>query len=295
MDRTQLFNQHRDYLFSIAYRMLGSAMDAEDMVQDTFFRWEKATQEEIDSPKAYLASIVTRLCIDYLRSARVQRESYLGPWLPEPILTEQAPDASEALDLSESISMAFLVLLESLSPTERAVFLLREVFNYSYAEVAKMVNKTEGNCRQMIRRARQHIEAGRPRYTVSPEAQQALTMQFTEACVSGDLASLMTMLADDVSLWSDGGGKAIAATRPLHGPEKVAQFLMGIARKAPPNTTTQFAHANGQPSIIIYIESQPTAVMTIEIGYAKDGKTPVVTALRNILNPDKLHRIPPLS
>src|SRR5688572_16689957 len=172
---TDPFTQYRPLLFSIAYRMLGSVMDAEDMVQETFLRWQQTAANEVQSPKAYLTAIITRLCIDYLRSARVQRESYLGPWLPEPFLTDDTTGAAELAALSDSLSMAFLVLLEKLSPLERAVFLLREVFDYDYSEIAAIVGKTEANCRQLVRRARQHLSDGRPRFDTSPTEQQTLT------------------------------------------------------------------------------------------------------------------------
>ena len=273
--------------------MLGSAMDAEDMVQDAYLRWQQVDQGQVDNPKSYLASIVTRLCIDHLRSARVQREQYFGPWLPEPLLTEQAHTAPDTVALDESLSMAFLVLLENLSPTERAVFLLREVFGYQYAEIAQIVEKSEANCRQMVRRARQHIQRSRPRFDVSLEEQQAFTNQFVQACMTGDVDRLVDFLAEEITIWSDGGGKAVAAARPIYGVEKTVRFLTGIARNPPPNTATRFAVVNQMPSIIIYVDRQPIAVMTLEI-YQADDDQPRITAIRTVLNPDKLSRIPPI-
>src|SRR5438067_8751384 len=187
MTREEQFDEHRALLFGIAYRMLGSVMDAEDVVQDAFLRWQKASAAEVESPKAYLSTIVTRLCLDHLRSARVQREQYVGPWLPEPLVTEQAPDAAETTTLHESLSMAFLVLLESLTPLERAVFLLHDVFEYGYDEVAAIVGRTEQACRQLYRRARQHVLERRPRFPAAPSEQQRLTESFLRACGRGDL------------------------------------------------------------------------------------------------------------
>jgi RNA polymerase sigma-70 factor (ECF subfamily) len=215
MDRLETFNQYRPLLFSIAYRMLGSVMDAEDMVQETYLRWEQAYGNEIQSPKAYLSAIITRLCIDQLRSARAQREVYPGPWLPEPLITGEPAGTADIAALNESLSMAFLILLEKLPPVERAVFLLREVFDYPYGDIAAIVNKSEANCRQMVSRSKAYIAAGRPRFEVSPAEQQQLTSQFIEACTAGDLDNLVNILAEDIILWSDGGGKGAAARQPI--------------------------------------------------------------------------------
>ena len=256
MAQIEQFSQYRSLLFSIAYRMLGSAMEAEDMVQETFLRWQQVPEGEVKSTKAYLTSIITRLCIDQLRSARVQREQYVGPWLPEPLLTEQTPQQSDPTVLAESLSMAFLVLLERLNPTERAIFLLREVFDYGYAEIARIVGKSEANCRQLARRARQHITSQRPRFEPSPEAQQRLTSQFMETVATGDLPGLLTLLADDITLWSDGGGKVTSATRPIHGATNVAHFFLGIVRKIPANYKVRLTWVNNRPAIIGY-EGRP--------------------------------------
>ena len=232
INRLEDFNQHRSLLFGIAYRMLGSVMDAEDMVQETFLRWQKASGQAIDSAKAYLTTVITRLCIDHLRSARVQREQYVGPWLPEPIVTDKSADPIALAELSESLAMAFLVLLERLSPMERAVFLLRQVFDYDYEEIGRIVEKTPTNCRQIARRARQHLALEKSRFQATPQQQEQLTQQFMQASNQGDLQGLLDLLADDITLWSDGGGKAIAALKPLHGAQKVARFLRAIQRRA---------------------------------------------------------------
>src|SRR5215208_5389379 len=186
----EAFDRHRQLLFSIAYRMLGSVADAEDVMQESYLRWRRASEREVRSPKAYLSTVVTRLCLDHLRSARARRVRYVGPWLPEPLVTEPSPDASEVTALDESLSMAFLVLLESLTPTERAVFLLREVFDYDYGEISRLVGKSEANCRQIARRARQSVAARRPRFERSAEQEEHLVERFLEACASGDMEGL---------------------------------------------------------------------------------------------------------
>lgn len=248
------------------------------MVQETFLRWQRAPDDEVQSPKAYLSTIVTRLCIDQLRSARVQREEYIGPWLPEPILTERQPDTAA---LAESISMAFLVLLESLTPVERAVFLLREVFDYEYAEIARIVGKSEANCRQTARRAHQHIAARRPRFDVAPEQQERLAHQFVETCAGGDMAGLLSLLADDITLWSDGGGRVKSALRPIYGPAKVARLIFALIRRSR-DFVFRPAHVNGQPGIIGYVEGRPQAVLALDIAADR------IRAIHLIVNPDKL-------
>jgi len=272
------FADLRPYLFTVAYNMLGSVMDAEDVVQEAYLRWERAGAGA-ESPKAYLTAVVTRLCIDFLRSAKVRREAYVGPWLPEPLVMAVSPNVEEDVTLSETLSLAFLVLLESLSPTERAVFLLRQVFDYDYAEIAAIVGKGEANCRQMMRRARQHIEAGKPRYDVPLKQQEALVAQFAEACVAGDLEGLINLLAEDIEVWSDGGGKVVAARKVVYGREMVARFLLGIMRLAPDNAESQFAR------IVARVNGRPVLVMALEVGNGR------VQTIRNILNPDKLQHV----
>jgi len=278
------FADLRPYFFTVAYNMLGSVMDAEDVVQEAYLRWERAGAVA-ESPKAYLTAVVTRLCIDFLRSAKVRREAYVGPWLPEPLVMAVSPNVEEDVTLSETLSLAFLVLLESLSPTERAVFLLRQVFDYDYAEIAAIVGKSETNCRQMMRRARQHIEAGKPRYDVPLKQQEALVAQFAEACVAGDLEGLINLLAEDIEVWSDGGGKVVAARKVVYGREMVARFLLGIMRLAPENAESQFALINGQLGIVARVNGRPVLVMALEVGNGR------VQTIRNILNPDKLQHV----
>jgi len=288
MNSIDQFNEHRLLLFSIAYRMLGSAMEAEDIVQETFLRWQQVAKDEIKSARAYLTTVITRLCIDQLRSARVQREQYFGQWLPEPVLTRPAAQIEGPAALAESLSMAFLVLLESLNPTERAVFLLREVFDYDYAEIARIVDKSEVNCRQLARRARQHVRAKRPRFDPSPEAQQRLMSQFMDTCARGDLPGLIDLLAEDITLWSDGGRKVPAAVKPIYGTENVAKFFLGLVQKMPANFIPKLAWVNGQPGLIGYENGEATTVLVFEIA---EGK---VWAIHAVRNPDKLEGVPPL-
>ncbi|MBK8901520.1 MAG: RNA polymerase sigma-70 factor [Anaerolineaceae bacterium] len=278
------FASLRPYLFTVAYNMLGSVMDAEDMVQEAYVRWQRAGAVA-ESPKAYLTAVTTRLCIDHLRSAKVQREEYIGPWLPEPLVQGSYPPAEENVTLSETLSLALLVLLESLSPTERAVFLLREIFDYEYAEVAATVGKSEANCRQMVRRARQHLAAGKPRFDVPLPQQESLITQFSQAVLAGDLDGLIELLAEDIEVWSDGGGKVTAARKIIVGREKVAHFLLGVTRLAPENAETQVALINGQLGIVARVDGRPVLVMALEMGNGR------IQAIRNILNPDKLHHV----
>jgi RNA polymerase sigma-70 factor (ECF subfamily) len=287
MARIEDFERHRSLLFSIAYRMLGSVADAEDVVQEAYLRWREVPEKEVRSPRFYLSAVVTRLSIDRLRSARAQREEYVGPWLPEPLLLEGAEDAGAPIELDESLSMAFLVLLESLNPVERAVFLLREVFDYDYEEISHIVGKSEDNCRQIARRARQSVAARRPRFERSPELEQRLTRQFVETCMSGDMECIVSLLSEDVTLWSDGGGKVAAAPYPIHGPERVARFLLGVLRTVPPGFSARLARVNGGPGVVGYVEDHPTSVVALDIA---DGR---LRGVRIVVNPEKLRAISP--
>lgn len=282
MLQVEAFNEYRPLLFSIAYRMLGSAMDAEDMVQEAFLRWQRAPETTVSSPKAYLSTVVTRLCLDYLKSARVQREVYVGPWLPEPLPTGQDPAQTGTTELAESLSIAFLAVLETLSPVERAVFLLHEVFEYDYSEIGPIVEKSEANCRQMVHRARQHLNERRPRYSVSPEQRERLLNQFLQTCASGDMDGLIKILSEDITLRSDGGGKASAARNPVQGAEKVARFMLGLFSKIPPDFTIRIMEINGQPAIVGYLKQQPFNVISFDFGPDH------IRGINTILNPDKL-------
>jgi RNA polymerase sigma-70 factor (ECF subfamily) len=283
------FNEYRSLLFAIAYRMVGSVMDAEDIVQEAYLRWQRRGETDVQSPKAYLSAIVTRLSIDHLRAAHVQRETYVGPWLPEPLVTEVEPDVAETAALHESLSMAFLVLLETLTPLERAIFLLHDVFGYDFREIAGVVEKSEANCRQLAHRARQQIHARRPRFDPAPAHSEQLTRQFIAACTNGDLSGLLDTLADDVTLWSDGGGKTQAATRPVSGADRVAAFLIGVARKAwkPWGARPWPMAVNGQPGFVFTVDGQVANTMAFDF---VDGR---IQAIRIVLNPDKLRTVTP--
>jgi len=288
------FEAYRTYLFAIAYRMLGSAMDAEDMVQETYLRFQAAppeTQESIVSLKAYLTTILTRLCVNQLKSARRKREQYVGPWLPEPISTDRATESAnpeERMELYESLSLAFLVLLEELPPIERAIFLLRDVFDYEYAEIAAFLGKSEVACRQAFSRAKKHLADRRPRFTPSPETQREMLTSFLQAVQGGDMDSLMTMLANDVTLWTDGGGKVRgAATRPGAGRDAVARMGVGTMRFLPEGYTSEIAEINGQPAVVIRVDGRAFSVISIEVA----GRQ--IQAVRVVANPEKLRRVEP--
>jgi RNA polymerase sigma-70 factor, ECF subfamily len=288
MNSTDVFDRNRPLLFSISYGMLGSIMEAEDVVQEAYLRWQ-GTHEEVRSPSAYLSTVVTRLCIDRLRSARARREQYVGPWLPEPLLEDEAPDVANTADLDDSLSMAFLVLLESLTPVERAVFLLREVFGYEYGEIAPLVGKSEANCRQISRRARQSVAARRPRFESSPEQEKRLMDGFLEATLSGDMEAIIELLSEDVILYSDGGGKTRAPLNPIHGADNVARFLAGIMGRIPPGFTVRKTRVNGRPGYVSYLgDGSPQSVVTFDV---LDNR---VRTIRLLVNPEKLANLPPL-
>ncbi len=277
---TELYEQYRHLLFSIAYRMLGSAMEAEDMVQEAFLRYENSHDKDIQSHKAYLTTIVTRLCLDQLKSAKTQREQYIGTWLPEPIFTEQA--ATPEPDETETLSMAFMVLLENLSPVERAVFLLREVFDYDYAAIAKIVNKNEANCRRYYHLAKQYLVERRPRFEPSSDEQIKLVHQFMQATVEGDMEGLTHILAQDIVMYADSGGKAPAARIPQRGTEAVTRLLLGIFRWYNSEMRVELHDINGSISLVVWEGDALILVMNFEI---VDNK---ITCIRNVINPDKL-------
>lgn len=276
------FEAHRAALASIAYRMLGSASEAEDVVQEAWLRWQVTPHEEVRSARAYLSKVVTRLCLDRLKSARARRETYVGPWLPEPVRTETE---DEPLARAEEISLAFLVLLESLGPLERAVYLLHEVFDYSHAEVAEIVGRDEVACRQLLHRARKAVAARRPRFAPSKQAHQRMLGAFAAAIASGDPAKLEGLLAEDITSWGDGGGKAAAARRPLHGPHDVARAWLGFHRKAPAGTAVAVEEINGWPALVVRVDGRIAGVIALET----DGER--VFAIRSVVNPDKLARL----
>jgi RNA polymerase sigma-70 factor (ECF subfamily) len=285
MNREQEFESYRPLLFSIAYRMLGSVMEAEDMVQEAFLRYQSVS-EHIESPKAFLCTIVTRLCLNFLQSARVQREVYPGPWLPEPLHTDENSPVAGQVDSLESLSLAFLVLLETLTPTERAIFLLREVFDFDYAEIARIVGKDEAACRQSFSRAKKHIAEHRPRFQSTPEEHQRILERFIGAVWEGELDGLMQLLAEDVTMWADGGGKTRgAATRPLVGPTAVGQFVLASLKFVESDFDVEFAEINGQRAFILRSDENVILVLSIEVD---EGK---ISTIRVIGNPDKLKRV----
>jgi RNA polymerase sigma-70 factor (ECF subfamily) len=278
-----MYEELRPLLFSIAYRMVSSVGDAEDIVQEAFLRIHRAESDgkRIESPKAYLSAVVTRLSIDHLRSARVRREQYVGQWLPEPLQTDEGPDAAETAD---SLSMAFLVLLESLTPVERAVFLLREVFDYDYGAIAKIVQRSEDNCRQLYVRARRHVDEGRPRFEASLEQRDELARRFIAAAQQGDTQGLVELLAADVVVYGDGGGKAPSWMEPIYGRERVAKLMAGtFAQALRLGASVQATQLNGQPGLMFLDdEGRVGAVMSLEIA---DG---LIQTIRGVTNPDKL-------
>jgi RNA polymerase sigma-70 factor (ECF subfamily) len=287
VDRTKTFEAERDRLFAIAYRMLGSASDAHDVVQDAYLRWRKAG--DVDEPRAFLTTVVTRLAIDHLKSARVQREQYVGPWLPEPLVEDTARSPADQLMLAESLSMAFLLVLERLGPVERAVYILREVFDYDYDDVARIVGKTPEHCRQLLHRARARVVAARDRVAPTPPAEQErLMQQFLATLATGDVERLATLLADDVVAWSDGGGKRSAARKPIRGPERVARLFAGLWRKGVGRATVHLVRVNGTPGLVIYFGARPYTVVAFDV---HDGR---VAAVRTVLNPEKLRHLPSL-
>ena len=283
------FETYRTYLFAIAYRMLGSAMDAEDMVQETYLRYQNTPPETIASLKAFLTTIISRLCVDQLHLARRQREQYLGPWLPEPILTADSREVinpEERVEKEESISIAFLLLLEQLQPVERAVFLLREVFEYDYAEIASFLGKSEVACRQWFSRAKQHLQAHRPRFQPAPDEHQQLLNSFLQAVTIGETNALTNILAEQVTFWADGGGKVKGApTRPLSGRIAVVRFFLGTKRLWPEDASVELGEVNGQAALIIRADKKAFSVLALDVEHGQ------IQTIWVIANPDKLTRI----
>lgn len=279
------FEDHRGKLFAIAYRMVGSAMDAEDIVQDAWLRYQNI-QTPLDNPSAFLRKIVTNLSLDHLKSAKVQREQYVGEWLPEPIATDTITPA-DALTKAETISVAFLVVLETLSPLERAVFILREAFDYDYKDIADILDKSESACRQIFSRAKKHIHANRPRYDATPETHTRLVNHFITALQEGDITKITNALAEDATLTSDGGGKVAAAIRPLHGRDKILKFLLGLHKRA---TDMGIAYEiipimlNGEQGMI----NRMTATGEIFVAGTFEVHQEQIVTMRFIRNPDKL-------
>ncbi len=288
---SELYTELRPLLFSIAYRMLGSATEAEDIVQEAYLRFHRETVEgdtTVESPKAYLSAITTRLSIDHLRSARTRRESYVGTWLPEPLLTDAESDVARHAETADSLSLGFLVLLESLTPVERAVFLLREVFDFGYDEIGAVVGKSEDNCRQIAVRARRHVQAGKPRFEASRARREELARRFFEASLMGDTDGLIGLLAADVVAYADGGGKAVAFPRPVHGRDRVARVLLGRTARGERLGVTgmRLVEINGQPGALFF-GSDDVPVVAVALDVADD----LVQTVRAISNPEKLRHL----
>ncbi|MFJ8940493.1 RNA polymerase sigma-70 factor [Streptomyces sp. NPDC102365] len=282
---TEVFEEHRSVLMGVAYRMLGRVADAEDVVQEAWLRWSGADRSDVREPRAYLVRIATRLALDRLRQAQARKEAYVGPWLPEPYVTDfgdTVADTAERAVLADSVSLAVLVVLESLSPLERAVFVLREAFGYPYAEIAVTLDRSEPAVRQLAGRARRHVEERRPRYEVDPVERRDLTERFLAAATEGDLDGLMSLLAPDVRLIGDSGGLAQAPVRVIESADKVGRFLGGAVRKGVSGATFRFLEVNGGPAFLVLSGGKPDSVFQLDIA---DGRIQCVYIVRN---PEKL-------
>jgi RNA polymerase sigma-70 factor (TIGR02957 family) len=280
---TETFLAHRNLLFTVAYEMLGSAADAEDVLQETWLRWVKVDVEQVRDQRAYLVRITTRQSLNRLRTMKRRKEAYVGPWLPEPLLT--APDVAEDVELAESVSMALMLVLETLSPTQRAVFVLREAFDISYDEIAAAVDKSPGAVRQIAYRARRHVEARHPRQVVSPSQTRAALESFQRALETRDLQGLLDVLAPQVVLVSDGGGVKQAAPRPITGAENAARFIVGGLAKAQVTLTSDPTMVNGNPALVLRVDGEIDGVIAIRVEDAR------ITGLYYVRNPEKLTRV----
>ncbi|WP_432071921.1 RNA polymerase sigma-70 factor [Streptomyces wuyuanensis] len=280
---TDVFEAHRSVLTGVAYRMLGRFTDAEDVVQEAWLRWTAEDRADVREPRGYLVRVTTRLAIDRLRQAQSRRESYVGPWLPEPIATgHTVPDSAERAELTESVSFAVLVVLESLSPLERAVFVLREAFGFPYGEIATTLDRSEAAVRQLAGRARRHVDERTPRYDVDPAERRDLTERFLAAASGGDFDALIDMLAPDVRLVGDSGGKAKAPLRVMESADKVGRFLFAVAQQPVPGAEFRILELNGAPGLLVLSDGKPDTVVQIEV---RHGRIQCVYIVRN---PDKL-------
>jgi RNA polymerase sigma-70 factor, ECF subfamily len=286
-DSAASFEPHRRHLTGLAYRMLGSLAEAEDIVQDAFLRWHATARAEIEHPRAFLSKTVTRLCLDHIKSARVRREEYVGPWLPEPVLDDAALTPESASEMAHDLSVALMLALERLSPLERAAFLLHDVFDMDFAEIAPALERNEAAVRQLAARARSHVREARPRFTPSPDESAKLAEAFMVASRSGDMAAMMSLLTSDAALHSDGGGKRLAALNVIAGADKIAAFFAGIARKrgfAPPDRVRP-ARINGLAGYIVSDEDGGMTTVAIDVA---EGK---ISAIYVVRNPDKLKHV----
>ena len=260
-EATRVFNEHRELLIGVAYRVLGRVSDTEDVVQDAWLHWVNARPSEVENPQAFLVRVTTRLAIDQLRRVKTRHESYVGPWLPEPLLTDH--DLTENAELAESVSMAILIVLETLSALERTVFVLREAFGMPYAEIAEILDRSEPAVRQLARRAREHVRERRPRFDTDQATRRRVTERFLAATVSGDLDDLLAVLAPWVTLVGDGGGRARAPLHPIYGADKVARFLVALASEPLPDAHLRVAQVNGRPGIVATLEGRPVATVIL--------------------------------
>ncbi|HEY7173646.1 MAG TPA: RNA polymerase sigma-70 factor [Micromonosporaceae bacterium] len=278
---TDVFTDHRPLLFSVAYRLTGSVADAEDVVQEAWLRWSRTDADTVRAPKAYLVKTVTNLALNELQSARARRETYVGPWLPEPLLT--SPDAAEEVEVAESVSLAMLVVLETLSPLERAVFVLGDVFGYGHQEIAGMIDRDPAAVRQLAHRAREHVQARRPRYPADPATQADIVARFRDAAAGGDMAAMMKLLAPDVTMWSDSGGKVTAARRPVVGADRVVRWLFGVLDKPQAQgVEMEITEINGEAALLAVAGNDVVGAVSLEV----DGGR--VVGMRLMLNPEKL-------
>ncbi|MGE3267944.1 MAG: RNA polymerase sigma-70 factor [Chloroflexota bacterium] len=285
IDAATVFAEQRPRLFGVAYRMLGSVADAEDVVQETFLRWQEvvSAQTAVESPSAYLTTMVSRRCLDELRSARRRREEYVGTWLPEPLLADEHLDPARSTELADSISTAFLVVLEALSPGERAAFLLHDVFGYEYSELARILGRGEPACRQLVARARKRVAERRPRFEVSREEHSRLLQEFVQAASAGNLDGLVGLLAENAVLRADGGGIVTAARNPILGADRVARWVLGVQERAPAGLRSEIARVNGLPGIVMYLEDALYGTISLDVQAGR------IQGIYVQVNPQKLH------
>lgn len=280
--KLEIFNAHRPRLFGLAYRMLGTRDDAEDILQEAYIRWHKTDAETIETPEAWLVTAVTRLSIDRLRKASVQRETYIGPWLPEPLMISNEPSPQDNAELASGLSLAFMVLLERLSPTERAVFLLHDIFDCDYSEISRIIGKSEAASRQIVHRARERVRTDKPRFEVRKDEHRKLVEKFSVAAYTSDEATLFDLFSPDIAILSDGGGKVNAARKIIKGVKKAIRLFTVAFPSIREHVTARLAEVNGEPGIVEYYDGKPLAVTTFSVA---DGK---ITAMYRVMNPDKL-------
>jgi RNA polymerase sigma-70 factor (ECF subfamily) len=285
-EKIEIFRKYRARLFGIAYRMLGTREEAEDILQDAYLRWHKTDESEIETPEAWLVTIVTRLSIDRLRKASFERETYVGPWLPEPLAVSNAPTPEEEMEFSSNLSLAFLVLLERLSPVERAVFLLHDIFDFGYADIARVVGKTEAAARQMIHRARERVRANKTRFEISERERAGLIKKFSAASLAGDEKTLLSLFSDEISMISDGGGRVTAARKIIFGKNRIARLFSISGAKYGGFGREALYNINGETGLITFYHDKIFAATTFEIN--DEGK---ISAMYRVMNPDKLKNL----